>query len=214
MEKRRRERTLEIIGETGVISIIRGIVGESAERAIDALVSGGVRCLEITMNTRGALDLIRAARGRHPDIAVGAGTVLSVADARKAIAAGADFVLAPTLSAPVIRYCNRRDALPVPGVFTPTELLDASLAGALLIKVFPAGSVGPGYIKDLLGPLDGMKLLPVGGITLENTADFMKAGAFAVGVGSSLANPRLAEEGNFAEIESRAARFIALAHKR
>lgn len=144
MEKRRRERTLEIIGETGVISIIRGIVGESAERAIDALVSGGVRCLEITMNTRGALDLIRAARGRHPDIAVGAGTVLSVADARKAIAAGADFVLAPTLSAPVIRYCNRRDALPVPGVFTPTELLDASLAGALLIKVFPAGSVGPG----------------------------------------------------------------------
>jgi 2-dehydro-3-deoxyphosphogluconate aldolase/(4S)-4-hydroxy-2-oxoglutarate aldolase len=136
-----------------------------------------------------------------------------VADARKAIAAGAHFVLAPTLSAPVIRQCNRRDVLPVPGVFTPTELLAASLAGAELIKVFPAGSVGPQYIKDLLGPLDGMKLLPVGGITLENAADFMKAGAFAVGVGSSLASPKLAAEGDFAEIERRASRFIALAHK-
>lgn len=209
-----RQKTLEIIGEAKVIAIMRGIGGERATRTVDALVAGGIRCLEIALNTEGALDLIRETAARHPEIAVGAGTVLDLAQARQAIAAGAAFALTPTLSVPVIRLCNRRDVLPVPGVLTPTELLAASLAGAELIKVFPAGSAGPQYIKDLLGPLDGMKLLPVGGVTLDNAADFMKAGAFAVGVGSSLASPALAEQGDFDEISRRAADFVARARNK
>ena len=205
-----KESVLQKIGETKVISIIRGIKEEHATRLIDALLEGGVECLEITMNTPGALHMIEEAKKRS-NVIVGAGTVLTLDDAKKAIDAGAQFILSPCLSVEIIRYCNERDILPVPGIFSPTELFLAKEAGAELIKVFPVGTVGPQFIKDLLGPFTGLKLLPVGGVSTENTAAFMKAGAFAVGVGSSLARPSLAESGNVQEVTRRANEFITQA---
>lgn len=204
------DTVLHAIGKTKVISIIRGIESQDIKEVISALYAGGIRCLEVTMNTPGALAMITEAR-KTQDIIVGAGTVLSVDDAKKAIDAGAQFILAPCLDVNVITYCLERDVLPVPGIFTPTEMMLAYNSGAKLLKVFPAGSVGPQYIKDLLGPFSGMKLLPVGGVSLENTPAFMQAGAYAVGVGSFLANPSLAKEKDFATIRQRAEQFVTLA---
>lgn len=208
-----KDLVLRTIGETKVISIIRGIESNYAIEVINALTQGGITCLEITMNTPGALAMISQAR-ENKDILVGAGTVLSVDDAQRAIDAGAQFVLAPCLDVHVIRHCLDNDVLPIPGIFSPTELLLAQNSGAELLKVFPAGSAGPQFIKDLLGPFSGTKLLPVGGVSLDNTAQFMQAGSFAVGVGSFLANPALAKAKDFTTIRQRAEQFVALAQQK
>jgi len=207
-----KDDVLHAIEKTKVISIIRGIESQDILEVTSCLYAGGIRCMEITMNTPGALTMITETR-RNKDILVGAGTVLSVDAAKRAIDAGAQFVLSPCLDVEVIKYCLDRDVLPIPGIFTPTEMFLAHNSGAELLKVFPAGIVGPQYIKDLLGPFSGMRLLPVGGVSLENTTAFMKAGAFAVGVGSFLANPSLAKAKDFATIRQRAEQFIALAQK-
>jgi 2-dehydro-3-deoxyphosphogluconate aldolase/(4S)-4-hydroxy-2-oxoglutarate aldolase len=132
--------------------------------------------------------------------------------AKQSIEAGAQFVLSPSLDLKVIEYCLKHQVLPVPGVLTPTELYTAFSHGAELLKIFPAGSLGPQYIKDLLGPFKGMKLLPVGGVSVENTSAFMRSGAYAVGVGSFLANPELAKAGDWKTITERAKQFIKEAH--
>lgn len=201
---------LSALEESRVISIIRGVEPRLVNKVIDSLVAGGIRILEVTLNSKNALSIIEEHQDRA-DLLCGAGTVLNLSDAKAAIAAGAAFILAPTLDLEVISYCTERDVLVVPGVFTPTEVLTAHNRGAKLIKIFPSGSVGPQYIKDLLGPLNGLKLLPVGGVSIENTPAFMKAGAFAVGVGSYLANPALANEENWQEITRRGEAFIAAA---
>lgn len=201
---------LSALEESRVISIIRGVEPRLVNKVIDSLIAGGIRILEVTLNSKNALSIIEEHQDRA-DLLCGAGTVLNLSDAKAAIAAGAAFILAPTLDLEVISYCTERDVLVVPGVFTPTEVLTAHNRGAKLIKIFPSGSVGPQYIKDLLGPLNGLKLLPVGGVSIENTPAFMKAGAFAVGVGSYLANPALASEENWQEITRRGEAFIAAA---
>lgn len=204
------ESVLQRIAQHKVISIMRGIEQPYALDTIKALADGGIDVVEVTMNTPGALSIIEAAQTLD-GIIVGAGTVLDEEMARQAIESGAQFALAPTLDVQMIAYCLTRDILPVPGIFTPTELYTAHKAGAPLIKVFPAASVGPSYIKDLLGPLDGMKLLPVGGVSVENTAAFIKAGSYAVGVGSYLANPALAASGDWKSITARARAFVEAA---
>jgi 2-dehydro-3-deoxyphosphogluconate aldolase/(4S)-4-hydroxy-2-oxoglutarate aldolase len=203
---------LESIGNSKVISIIRGIEHQAAMEVISALKKGGISCLEVTMNTKQSLAIIEQARNDE-SLFVGAGTVLDLDMARQSISAGAQFVLSPLLDTKVIEYCLSCDVLPVPGVFTPTELYSAHCAGAPLLKIFPAGSVGPQYIKDLLGPFNGMKLLPVGGVSLENTAAFMQAGSFAVGVGSYLANPELSNRKDWETITQRAKLFIERANQ-
>nr|WP_321264769.1 bifunctional 4-hydroxy-2-oxoglutarate aldolase/2-dehydro-3-deoxy-phosphogluconate aldolase [uncultured Sphaerochaeta sp.] len=205
------DTVLQIIGETKVISIIRGIEGKDAETLIKALQDGGINTLEITMNTPSALSIIEKASAID-GLTVGAGTVLTQEMAKQSIEAGAQFVLSPSLDLKVIEYCLEHQVLPVPGVLTPTELYTAFSHGAELLKIFPAGSLGPQYIKDLLGPFKGMKLLPVGGVSLENTSAFMRSGAYAVGVGSFLANPELARAGDWKTITERAKQFIKEAH--
>ncbi len=206
------DTVLKIIGETKVISIIRGIEGNDAETLIKALQDGGINTLEITMNTPSALSIIEKASSIG-GLTVGAGTVLTQEMAKQSIEAGAQFVLSPSLDIQVIEYCLKHQVLPVPGVLTPTELYTAFSHGAeLLKKIFPAGSLGPQYIKDLLGPFKGMKLLPVGGVSVENTSAFMRSGAYAVGVGSFLANPELAKAGDWKTITERAKQFIKEAH--
>ncbi|MBJ2356511.1 bifunctional 4-hydroxy-2-oxoglutarate aldolase/2-dehydro-3-deoxy-phosphogluconate aldolase [Sphaerochaeta sp. S2] len=205
------DTVLKIIGETKVISIIRGIEGNDAETLIKALQDGGINTLEITMNTPSALSIIEKASSIG-GLTVGAGTVLTQEMAKQSIEAGAQFVLSPSLDLKVIEYCLKHQVLPVPGVLTPTELYTAFSHGAELLKIFPAGSLGPQYIKDLLGPFKGMKLLPVGGVSVENTSAFMRSGAYAVGVGSFLANPELAKAGDWKTITERAKQFIKEAH--
>lgn len=207
------QTVLQTIGTSKVISIIRGIEYDAAAHVIAALKKGGVSCLEVTMNTNQSLAIIEKAR-QDESLLVGAGTVLDVNMARECIRAGAQFVLSPLLDVNVIEYCLSHDVLPVPGVFTPTELYSAHCSGAPLLKIFPAGGVGPQYIKDLLGPFNGMKLLPVGGVSVENTAAFMKAGSFAVGVGSYLANPELSKQKDWETITQRAKLFIEQANQR
>ena len=148
------QTAFEQIRETGVVSILRGIAEKDLEGTLAALYEGGVRAVEITLNTPGALRMIERSRELYGDrMAVGAGTVLEAASARAAILAGADFVLAPTLSLPMIEMCLTYGCLAIPGAFSPTEVLTAWQAGAQIVKVFPCGSVGPAYIKDLRGPL-------------------------------------------------------------
>lgn len=194
-----------------VISIIRGVEERYALDTIKALRDGGIEVIEVTMNTPGALRIIEAGQALN-GIFIGAGTVLDAEMARHAYECGAKFALAPNLDVEMIAYCLKRDILPVPGIFSPTELYSAHTAGAPLIKVFPASSVGPSYIKDLLGPFDGIRLLPVGGVSVENTAAFIKAGAYAVGVGSYLAHPTLAARGDWEAITARAKAFVEAAN--
>jgi len=196
---------LKKIYETGVISIIRGVDERFLKDTLNALYSGGVCCVEIAMNTDGAFSMIEKAKELYGDkMLIGAGTVLEEVSARDAILAGADFILSPALNVKMIEMCSLYSKLAVPGVFTPTEVLTAKLAGAQLIKIFPVSVVGPQYIKDLLGPLNNLNLLPVGGVSGKNTRDYIKAGSFAVGIGSCLVNKSVVEGGDFEGIRTRA----------
>lgn len=197
------------ITESGVISIIRGIDSKHLQQTLEALYEGGIRCVEITMNTGDALEMIELTKRIYGDkFLVGAGTVLDEVTARQAILAGADFILAPTLSTEVIKMCNLYEKLAVPGVLTPTEVLEAKKAGAQLIKVFPVTTLGPQYIKDILGPIDHVNLLPVGGVSEENAADYINAGAIAVGIGSCLVSKKDVENQQFELISQRAKSIV------
>lgn len=203
-------KILNEIGKTKIISIIRGIEEKDFENTLNSLYKGGIRCIEITMNTSSALNMIEKAKKLYGDkILVGAGTVLEEVSCRESIIAGADFVLAPTLSTKVIEMCNIYSKLAVPGVFTPTEILTAKSAGAQLIKVFPVSTVGPQYIKDILSPLNDVNLLPVGGVNADNVCDYIKAGSYAVGIGSCLVNAKSVSQGNFSELENYAKEIIS-----
>jgi len=200
---------LNKISETRVVSIIRKIPKERLLETIAALYEGGIRCVEITMDSPDALEMIRMVKKEYgDDILVGAGTVLDEMTARSVILAGAEFVLSPTLSTKVIEVCNTYSKLAIPGVFTPTEALTAIQAGAQVVKIFPVSSVGPRYIKDLKGPLAQIRMIPVGGVDERNTKLFIESGAFAVGVGSCLVNAADVTKGDFEKIKKRAEALI------
>lgn len=197
-----------LLAESGVVAIMRASSSDQLLDAAEAALAGGVRVIEVTMTTPGALQVIAAAVERFGDqVAFGAGTVLDQESARAAILAGAQFVVAPTVDLASIALCRRYDVPILPGAFTPTEILAAWQAGAHAVKVFPVSSAGPEYIKAVRGPLPQIRLCAVGGVTLDNTADFIRAGAVAVGVGGELINDRLLKDGDFATITQRARRF-------
>jgi 2-dehydro-3-deoxyphosphogluconate aldolase/(4S)-4-hydroxy-2-oxoglutarate aldolase len=203
---------LRILGEHKLISIIRGVEEKDAIKTVEALYQGGIRAVEITMNTRGALRMIETVKAVYGDkMMIGAGTVLDTENAASAITAGADFILSPTLSTKVIETCNRYSKLAVPGVLTPTEILTAWEAGAQLVKVFPARVFGPKYIKDIKGPLPQVEIMPVGGVSLENASDFIRNGAYALGIGSALVNSEWTSRGDFERIKQAAEAFVLAA---
>lgn len=203
------DKILNRIGQTKIVAAVRGIPGSHLNATLEALYSGGIRCVEITMDNPEGMRMLEQAKQVYGDrMLIGAGTVLDMVTARNVIMAGADYVLAPTLSLDVIQVCNTYGKLAVPGVLTPTEALSAWQAGAQLIKVFPVSKLGPQYIKDLLGPLRQMNLMPMGGVNLENAAEFMKAGAFALGVGSCLVNKAMVEKEDYAGIQAYAQKLI------
>jgi 2-dehydro-3-deoxyphosphogluconate aldolase/(4S)-4-hydroxy-2-oxoglutarate aldolase len=170
-----------------VVGILRAESPDALMEVAGALREGGLRCLEFTMTTPGALDLIReGTRSFGDDILLGAGTVLDPETARAVILAGAKFVVTPVVRPEVIQMCRRYGVPVMPGAFTATEILTAWEAGGDVIKVFPSGGVGPDYLRNLRGPLPQIPLMPTGGIAPENAADFLKAGAVAVGIGGNL----------------------------
>ena len=183
------EKTLALILEHRIVAILRGCDPSHVLPIAEALYAGGIRLLEITLNSPGAFEAIEAATASLGDrMVIGAGTVLEAAEATSAIAAGAKFILSPSLDAAVIRRTVDLGAVSIPGAFTPTEILEAWRKGAHLVKVFPA-SAGPAWFRDIRGPLPQIPLMATGGVGLSNLKDFDKAGAVAFGIGSSLVSP-------------------------
>jgi 2-dehydro-3-deoxyphosphogluconate aldolase/(4S)-4-hydroxy-2-oxoglutarate aldolase len=201
--------TLGRLMDTGVIAVIRADSGAQLINVCRALGAGGVSACEITMTTPGALDAIaQASRELGEAALVGAGSVLDAATARAAILAGARFVFSPVLSFEVIEMAHRYDCVAVPGALTPTEIHAAWSAGADVVKVFPANHFGPQYLKDIHGPLPQVKLTPTGGVDLSTAADWIKAGAVALGVGSSLVKKDLISGAKWDELSALAQKYV------
>ncbi|HOB73893.1 MAG TPA: bifunctional 4-hydroxy-2-oxoglutarate aldolase/2-dehydro-3-deoxy-phosphogluconate aldolase [Phycisphaerae bacterium] len=204
--------TTKIVSEiesTGVVAIIRAAGSSELVDVVTALRDGGLTCIEVTMTTPNALDVIHKARETLGDsAAIGVGTVLDAETARAAILAGAQFVVAPILDLPTIEMCRRYSVPVMPGAMTPTEIVRAWQAGADFVKVFPSTAAGPGLIRDLRGPLPQIKMIPTGGINLNNAAEFIKAGAAALGVGSALVTKEAVKNKDFAGLKAAAAQWL------
>lgn len=210
--KQMRVQILNRLHEAKVVAIVRGLKKEKVRPVADALLRGGIKAIEVTFDTPGAKDMIEVLRDEYAGkMLIGAGTVLDTETARTAILSGADFVLAPTVNTQMIELCNRYSRIAVPGAMTPTEILTAWEAGAGMVKLFPAGVLTPKYVKDVLGPLKHISLMAVGGITLGNAAEFLKAGADALGIASDLVSMQYVNEDNFAAIEDAARQFVQIA---
>lgn len=181
--------TIQQIKTHRVVAILRGCAPAHILPIVEALYAGGIRLLEITLNSRDALTAIKETAGKFGDqLVVGAGTVLTPDEAQSAFDAGAKFILSPSLDIPTIQRTKELGTVSIPGAFTATEILTAWRNGADMVKVFPA-SVGPNYFRDLRGPLPHIPLMPTGGVNLENIRQFQKAGAAAFGIGSALVTP-------------------------
>ena len=192
---------------SGVIAVVRLPTGADFRALAGALAAGGVSVVEITLTTPGALEGVRELRD-VPGSVVGAGTVLDERSARDVIAAGARFVVSPTLDPVVMRCCREGNVPCMPGALTPRELLEAARAGASHIKLFPASLVGPRYIREVLAPLPFLRLVPSGGVSLDNAGDWIRAGAVAVSVGSALVGPSLVAEQAWDRLTERARALI------
>jgi 2-dehydro-3-deoxyphosphogluconate aldolase/(4S)-4-hydroxy-2-oxoglutarate aldolase len=209
MTKRSRSEVVAEVEKVGVVAIIRMPDPTALRAVVDALAEGGVRVLEVTMTVPRAIELINEIAPTLPsDFIFGAGTLLDAETVHRAVDAGAQFIVSPVCRQEVIEAAHK-DGVPVmPGCFTPTEILNAWDMGADIIKVFPATSVGPGYLKDIRGPLPHVKLMPTGGVTIENAGDWIRAGAVAVGVGSALLDAKALASGSLAPITDNARRIV------
>ena len=204
-----KDENLKWLMDCGLIPVIRARSPEIAVKVANATNEGGVNVVEISFVTPDALEAIRTViRDLGGKVLAGAGTVLDAESARAAILAGAEFIVSPTLNRGVIEVCRRYSKISIPGALTPTEILTAWELGADIVKVFPASLGGPRYIRDLLEPLPQLRLLPTGGIGLENAGEFIKAGAVAIAVGGALVDRRAVEEGRFDIITENARKFM------
>ncbi len=187
-----RKFSWDLFNRVPVIGIVRNLSFEDVIQILPVYLEAGLTTIEITMNTPGAEEMIIYALELYPDkLNVGAGTVCTKKDLNKAIEAGSQFIVTPIVRRKIICSCVKKEIPVFPGAFTPTEIYKAWLWGASMVKVFPASTLGPNYIKDVKAPLNDVKLVPTGGISLENIVSFKKAGADAFGVGSPLMNKDL-----------------------
>ena len=203
---------LRRVFDSGIVAVIRAKSGEILADVAEALLAGGVEVMEVTFTVPHALRVLERVADRVGDRALlGAGTVLDTETTRAAILAGAEFIVSPSTNADVIRLCRRYDKAVMPGALTPTEVVAAWEAGADIVKVFPADAVGgASYLKALQGPLPQVKLMPTGGVNLDTAADFLKAGACALGVGGALVESKAVEDGDLARIESLARQYVEI----
>ena len=188
----------------GIVAIVRLKSGEGLLDVARALHAGGLSVIEFTLNTPGALEGIRRCRSELPEVLIGAGTVLNAKAAERAIECGAEFIVSPNTKASVIEATHGLGRVSVPGAYTPTEIGAAMDLYADLVKLFPAKGLGSGYIRELMGPYDGLEIMPTGGVSIENVSDYFRAGACAVAAGGSLVNDEMVDSGDFELITSRA----------
>ena len=206
-----KEDQLRRVLDCGIVAVVRSPDSEQLVEVCRALADGGVTVVEITMTVPDALqviDRVRAALGER--VLLGAGTILDPETARAALLAGAEYVVAPSLNLDVIRVCRRYSKLVMPGAFTPTEILTAWEAGADVVKVFPADVLGPAFFKAVRAPLPQVRLMPTGGVDLKTAADFLKAGAYCLGVGGQLVEPKAVAERNFDRVRDLARQYVAI----
>lgn len=203
---------MQRLRDTGIIPIVRAESAEQAMRAVDAVKAGAVDIVEVTMTVPGAVRLIEQLANRYGhEVLIGAGTVLDPQTARDCMLAGAQFIVSPALNEETIECCCGNDVAVLPGALTPTEVVRAWKAGADAVKVFPAGAVGgASYLKSLKAPLPQIELVPTGGVSLKTAADFIKAGAMALGVGADLIDPQALREGREELITERARQFLGI----
>jgi 2-dehydro-3-deoxyphosphogluconate aldolase/(4S)-4-hydroxy-2-oxoglutarate aldolase len=199
------EGTIEKIIQSRIVAIVRLARGGPLVDVARALAAGGITALEFTLTTPGAVDAIEESRNALGDaVTIGAGTVLTAGEAERCIAAGAQFIVSPAFDEDVVDVTKHAGVAALPGALTPTEITAAWRAGADAIKIFPVRSFGPRYISDLLAPLPHLRLVPTGGIDATNAADYLAAGAVAVGVGGNLVDERLVAAGDWESITQRA----------
>jgi len=209
-----RDRVLETILERKIVAVVRSPDGDKLVEVAKALAAGGVTVMEITFTVPNALDVLKAVRSTMGDsVTLGAGTVLDPETARAAILAGAEFVVAPNTNAQVIKLCRRYSTPVMPGAYTPTEILKAWELGADVVKVFPADTGGPAYLRAVSAPLPQVRLMPTGGVDLTTAADFLNAGACCLGVGSSLVEKAALAAGDMNRITSLAKSFVEVVGK-
>ena len=206
------EQALQKIREIGIVPVVRASSFEEARQAVDAICSGGISVVEITMTVPNAVAVIREVVRKYGDsVLTGAGTVLSFEQAAQCLDAGPEFLVSPGLSVPVLHAAQARGKLAIPGALTPTEVIAASVQGARVIKIFPCESVGgTKYIKALKGPFPRMEFIPTGGVNLLNAAEYIAAGAFALGVGSDLVNAAALRDGKTQDIIDTAKKLVEI----
>ena len=207
-----RQEVINRIKDVGLVPVVRASSAEEALQVIEVIKAGGVPILEITMTVPRALSVIEEVIARFGDeVVVGAGTVLDPETARACIMAGAQFVVSPALNPETIACCRRYGIAVMPGALTPTEVVQAWTAGADFVKVFPAGALGgASYLKALKAPLPQIELIPTGGVSLKTAADFIKAGASALGVGADLVDTKALREGQGGLITERARQYVEI----
>jgi len=198
------------IKELGIIPVVRASTVEEATRAVEAIHAGGIPIAEITLTVPNAVAVIRhLTREYGSEVLIGAGTVTTAQEAEACLAAGAEFIVSPGLSLPVLAVTQTAGKLAIPGALTPTELMAARANGAKLVKIFPCGSVGGAkYLKSLRGPFPDAALIPTGGVNAANAAEFIAAGAYALGVGAELVNTAALRDGNLALITQAARELV------
>ncbi|MFH0992460.1 MAG: bifunctional 4-hydroxy-2-oxoglutarate aldolase/2-dehydro-3-deoxy-phosphogluconate aldolase [bacterium] len=204
-----REQTLSRIVSTGVVAVIRMKDAQKLKKVIEAVSAGGIKSIEITMTVPGAVEIIREiSKSISTDVLIGAGTVVDKDTAKAVIDAGAAFVVGPILNLEVLQYCHDRDIAVMPGCFSPTEIFTAWKAGADIVKVFPATVLGPRYFREVRAPFPELRLMPTGGVSIDNVGDWIAAGAVAVGVGSDLLDKKAIDEERYEVLTERASRMV------
>ena len=204
------EEVVKKIGEIGIIPVVRASSVEEANRAIEAICAGGIPVVEITMTVPNAISVIReVVQKRGADVLIGAGTVTNAEQAESCVRAGAQFLVSPGLAMSVLSVARVHNRLAIPGALTPTELMNAHEHGATLVKIFPCGNVGgPKYLKSLKAPFPHAQLIPTGGVNATNAADFIAAGAYALGVGADLVDAAALRDGNLEKITTAAKELV------
>ncbi len=205
-----RDSIVAAVEQAGIVAIIRMKEPDKVRAVVDAIAEGGVRTLEVTMTVPGAVELIAQLAPTLPaGFVLGAGTVLDAETVARVADAGARFIVSPVFRPAVIAACHARGVAAMPGCFTPTEILEAWEAGADIVKVFPATALGPSYLKDVRAPLPQVKLMPTGGVTLDNAGEWIRAGAVAVGVGTALLDAKAIAAGDYRVLRANAERIVA-----
>lgn len=200
---------LKFIEQNGVVAVVRKIDPTVVMEVTEAIVQGGIKVLEVTVDSEDSFNTIRRLKEKYKtSVLVGAGTVLDKETAKQAIVAKADFIFSPILDIDTIQLTNRYGRISIPGVYTPTEIVQAYAAGADILKVFPATKLGPGYFKDMRGPLPHIPLMPTGGVSLENMTEFLNNGAVAVGIGSALFDKKLIDNRDFKQMTEIARQYV------